>query len=107
MIIVDKLDGRIQRVDARAYSYLIVVQRPKIDGEAICRAFTRRINAICMAIWFEWLDELRGTSQYTRFRIDRFYQSSDMIWQHASMNYNDIYVSLNLPKSIPYDFSYK
>lgn len=78
IIIVVKLDGHI-RVDAKAYSYLIVVQRTEIDGEAICRAFTRRINAICMAVWFERLDGLRGTSQYTRFRVDRFYRSSDMI----------------------------
>jgi len=79
MIIAAKLDERIQRVDAGIYSYLIVVQRTEIDGEAICRAFTRRINAICMAVWFERLDGFHSTSQYTRFRIDRFYRSSDMI----------------------------
>jgi len=59
-----------RRVDARACSYLSADRRPaEIDDKAICRAFTRRINAICMVVCFERFSGLRGTSQYIRFRL--------------------------------------
>lgn len=53
---------------ASARVYWRLARPSEIDDKAICREFTRRINAICMAVCLERFNGPHGTSQYIRFR---------------------------------------